>query len=121
MFDKSFNRSRDYFVALQLLRIMDEWINEAVSSMQQLRDDTHFMHPGFSTFEIKDNLDAVDRYMKEQAGTVQRRLQKKKEEINSLRDGVRISLSVIYGNVANTESCSCSTQHLFASPLKQWR
>ncbi|PCD32209.1 hypothetical protein FGRA07_09461 [Fusarium graminearum] len=88
MFDKSFNRSRDYFVALQLLRIMDEWINEAVSSIQQLREDTNFMHPGFSTFEIKDNLDAVDRYMKEKADPVQKRLQKKKEEINSLRDGL---------------------------------
>ncbi|EYB26803.1 hypothetical protein FG05_09153 [Fusarium graminearum] len=88
MFDKSFNRSRDYFVALQLLRIMDEWINEAVSSIQQLREDTKFMHPGFSTFEIKDNLDAVDRYMKEKADPVQKRLQKKKEEINSLRDGL---------------------------------
>ncbi|CAF3623775.1 unnamed protein product [Fusarium graminearum] len=88
MFDKSFNRSRDYFVALQLLRITDEWINEAVSSIQQLREDTNFMHPGFSTFEIKDNLDAVDRYMKEKADPVQKRLQKKKEEINSLRDGL---------------------------------
>ncbi|WXC64472.1 hypothetical protein SNK03_13632 [Fusarium graminearum] len=88
MFDKSFNRSRDYFVALQLLRIMDEWINESVASIHQLRDDTHFMHHGFSNFEIKDNLDAVDRYMKEKAGTVQRRLQKKKEEIHSLRDGL---------------------------------
>ncbi|QPC72256.1 hypothetical protein HYE68_003008 [Fusarium pseudograminearum] len=73
MFDKSFNRSRDYFVALQLLRIMDEWINEAISSIQQLRDDTHFMYPSLYIFDIKDNLDAVDRYMKEKAGTVAER------------------------------------------------
>lgn len=88
MFDKSFNRSRDYFVALQLLRIMDEWINEAVSSIQQLRDNSHLFPPSLYIFEMKDNFDAVDRYMKEKAGTVQRRLQKKKEEINSLRDGL---------------------------------
>ncbi|KAL6923038.1 hypothetical protein FSST1_000312 [Fusarium sambucinum] len=88
MFDKSFNRSRDYFVALQLLRIMDEWINEVVGSMLELKDDSSLKHPVFSSFQSTENLSAADRYMKERAGPVQRRIQKKTEEINSLRDGL---------------------------------
>ncbi|GKU03033.1 hypothetical protein FLAG1_05027 [Fusarium langsethiae] len=88
MFDKSFNRSKDYFVALQLLRIINEWIDEVIPSIQEIREYPSLKRSGLYSTEISENLNAVDIYMKEGASAVQRRIRKKTEEINSLRDGL---------------------------------
>jgi hypothetical protein len=79
MFDSSFNRSRDYFVALQILRIIDEWLHEARSTIQDMLKSLMINEGYFST---------TIRYVNDHAATVQNRVRDKKEEINSLRDGV---------------------------------
>ncbi|KAI8720031.1 hypothetical protein NCS52_00447400 [Fusarium sp. LHS14.1] len=73
MFDTSFTRSKDYFVAIQLLRIMDEWLDELLLSIDDLRED---------------NIDAATKGMKERATRFQTRIRKKSGEIESLRDGL---------------------------------
>ncbi|QGI69512.1 hypothetical protein CEK27_013483 [Fusarium fujikuroi] len=83
MFDQSFDRSKDYFVALQLLRIVDEWLDEIVPSLKELR-----MKPGLTHTEAEENLDAAIRFMTGRAGAVQNRVRRKVEQINSLRDGL---------------------------------
>ncbi|KAF5714485.1 hypothetical protein FMUND_7400 [Fusarium mundagurra] len=88
MFDNSFNRSRDYFVALQLLRIIDEWLDEARSTVQDmfesriLRDTSIWPDNPNGVFKL------AIRSMEERAAAVQSRVRDKKEEINSLRDGL---------------------------------
>ncbi|KAF5528893.1 hypothetical protein FPHYL_14308 [Fusarium phyllophilum] len=64
MFDNSFKRSKDYFVALQILRIIDEWD----------RSDKSF------TVAIRD--------VKEYGTATKSWVRKKHEEINSLWDGL---------------------------------
>ncbi|KAJ4317633.1 hypothetical protein N0V84_007232 [Fusarium piperis] len=88
MFDKSFTRSKDYFVALQLLRIMDEWINEARSSIEALRDSSAIKRSIFCVEEAEDNFDAAIKKMNQRATRLQNRVRKKSEQINSLRDGL---------------------------------
>jgi hypothetical protein len=88
MFDKSFSRSKNYFIALQLLRIVEEWVEEIIPSMQGLRDSPLFKHPAPNSSQAIKNLNAADKYIGERAGAVQRRVRKKTAEINSLRDGV---------------------------------
>ncbi|KAH7240744.1 uncharacterized protein BKA55DRAFT_518677 [Fusarium redolens] len=88
MFDKSFNRSKDYFVALQLLRIVDEWLDEIVPSVKELQKDPSLGHPSFCAAAARENFNAAIRSIDERAGAVQRRVRKKVEEINSLRDGL---------------------------------
>ncbi|KAJ4225751.1 hypothetical protein NW760_009075 [Fusarium oxysporum] len=88
MFDRSFDRSKNYFVALQLLRVMDEWIDEIVLSVKELREHPMVEHLPLYAAEAKDNFDATIKNMKERAEVVQKRIRKKQEEINSLRDGL---------------------------------
>ncbi|KAH7179160.1 uncharacterized protein B0J16DRAFT_322650 [Fusarium flagelliforme] len=88
MFDKSFNRSKDYLVALQILRIVDEWIDEVLPSMEVLRENAQLEQDGFYQPGVSESIDAADKWIKQQAGSVQRRVRKKTEEIKSLRDGL---------------------------------
>ncbi|EWZ95785.1 hypothetical protein FOWG_03340 [Fusarium oxysporum f. sp. lycopersici MN25] len=88
MFDKSFDLSKDYFVALQLLRIVDEWLEEVVPSLKELQKHPSIGRVSFCAVEAKENFNAAIRLIDERAGAVQRRVRKKVEEINSLRDGV---------------------------------
>ncbi|KAH7472873.1 hypothetical protein FOMA001_g11862 [Fusarium oxysporum f. sp. matthiolae] len=88
MFDRSFDRSKDYFVALQLLRVMDEWIDEIVLSVKELREHPMVEHLPLCAAEANNNFDATIKNMKERAEVVQKRIRKKQEEINSLRDGL---------------------------------
>jgi hypothetical protein len=88
MFDKSFGRSKDYFVALQLLRIVDEWLDEVVPSVKELQKNPSLRYPAFFAAEAEENFNAAIRSIDERAAAVQQRVRKKVEEINSLRDGV---------------------------------
>ncbi|EWY85762.1 hypothetical protein FOYG_12871 [Fusarium oxysporum NRRL 32931] len=88
MFDKSFDRSKDYFVALQLLRLMDEWIDEVVPSIKEMKENPSVERFPLCAAEAMDNFDAAIRNMKERADVVQKRVRKKQVEVNSLRDGV---------------------------------
>src|SRR6478735_3276281 len=93
MFDKSFNRSKDYLVALQILRIVDEWIDEVLPSMEVLRENAQLEQDRFYQPGVSESIDAADKWIKQQAGSVQRRVRKKTEEIKSLRDGVCLPTS----------------------------
>ncbi|KAL5589154.1 hypothetical protein FOBRF1_015682 [Fusarium oxysporum] len=88
MFDKSFDRSKDYFVALQLLRLMDEWIDEVVPSIREMKENPSVERFPLCAAEAMDNFDAAIRNMKERADVVQKRVRKKQVEVNSLRDGL---------------------------------
>ncbi|RYC90238.1 hypothetical protein BFJ63_vAg6947 [Fusarium oxysporum f. sp. narcissi] len=87
MFDNSFKRSKDYFVALQLLRIVDEWLDEVQSTVEDMVENPN------STDESmwgrpKASSDVAVRYVNEHATAAQSRVRKKREEINSLRDSL---------------------------------
>lgn len=81
MFDSSFNRSRDYFVALQILRIIDEWLDEAHSTFQDMSKSPMME-------DSRAYLDKAMRFVETHANAVQYRVRDKKEEISSLRHGV---------------------------------
>ncbi|RMJ12716.1 hypothetical protein CDV36_007644 [Fusarium kuroshium] len=88
MFDKSFTRSKDYFVAIQLLRIMDEWLDELLLGIEDLRSCLAMKHPIFCVDEAQDNINVAIKSMKERTTRFQGRVRKKSEEIKSLRDGL---------------------------------
>jgi hypothetical protein len=113
MFDRSFDRSKDYFVALQLLRVMDEWIDEIVLSVKELREHPMVEHLPLCAAEANNNFDATIKNMKERAEVVQKRIRKKQEEINSLRDGVCPFSPIPKDEIANAVY-SCSTLRLCA-------
>lgn len=103
MFDNSFKRSKDYFVALQLLRIVDEWLDEVQSTVEDmvenpnLTDESMWGRP-------KASSDVAVRYVNEHATAAQSRVRKKREEINSLRDSVCSYTTILVKGVANTLS-----------------
>ncbi|KAK2927018.1 Mg2 transporter protein, CorA-like/Zinc transport protein ZntB [Fusarium oxysporum f. sp. vasinfectum] len=88
MFDKSFDRSKDYFVALQLLRIVDEWLDEVAPSVKELQKDPYLRFTSICAAESVDNFNAAIRSIDERTAVIQKRVRKKVEEINSLRDGL---------------------------------
>ncbi|KAG5809108.1 hypothetical protein H9Q74_000246 [Fusarium xylarioides] len=90
MFDNSFKRSRDYFVALQILRIIDEWLDEAQSSIQDLSKSPMMEESGKRPMaeESGGYFKMMMRFVEDQAAPVRSRVRDKKEEINSLRDGL---------------------------------
>jgi hypothetical protein len=110
MFDESLNRSRLYFVVLQTLRIMGEWIGETLKDVEQqktrwmkyrqIRKD-HNVN-GKSKFVIPDQDFALDEniiganwevllsFQQNQENLLLDRLGRKTEEVKSLRDGVSL-------------------------------
>ncbi|TVY64930.1 hypothetical protein Focb16_v016424 [Fusarium oxysporum f. sp. cubense] len=88
MFDKSFQRSKDYFVALQLLRIVDEWLDEVQSSVEDMVKSLNRTYTFPYDISSKDCYDGAVRYVNEHTTAAQSRVRKKREEINSLRDGL---------------------------------
>lgn len=95
MFDKSFTRSKDYFLVLQLLRIIDDWVDETVLSFDDLQGSPAMRHAIFHMDSAKENFDAATKSMKFRADKLQNRVRKKTEEIKSLRDGV-CSLRMVF-------------------------
>ncbi len=90
MFDNSFKRSKDYFVALQILRIIDEWLDEVQSTVEDMSKDDLLLKASMwgTDYESHESFEVAVRYVNEHATTTKSRVQKKREEINSLRDGV---------------------------------
>ncbi|RSM16729.1 hypothetical protein CDV31_004501 [Fusarium ambrosium] len=88
MFDKSFTRSKDYFVAIQLLRITDEWLDEVLQTIDGLRNMPALYRRLFCIDAAEDNINAAIKGMKERTTRLQSRIRKKAEEIKSLRDGL---------------------------------
>ncbi|EXK46333.1 hypothetical protein FOMG_00057 [Fusarium oxysporum f. sp. melonis 26406] len=88
MFDKSFELSKEYFVALQILRIINEWIDEPLANMEKLRDSTALKQNIFGADQARNNFDAAIRIMRQCRDKTRARIKKKSEEIESLRDGL---------------------------------
>ncbi|VTT64164.1 unnamed protein product [Fusarium fujikuroi] len=90
MFDNSFKRSRDYFVALQILRIIDEWLDEVQSTVDDMSKDHVLLKASMWDHDYTSNrfFGVAVRYVNEHATATKSRIQKKQEEINSLRDGL---------------------------------
>ncbi|KAH7214331.1 hypothetical protein BKA60DRAFT_650016 [Fusarium oxysporum] len=88
MFDNSFKRSKDYFVALQLLRIVDEWLDEVQSTVEDMVKNPNVTDTSMWVDRSRASCDVAVRYVNEHATAAQSRVRKKREEINSLRDGL---------------------------------
>ncbi|KAF5635695.1 hypothetical protein F25303_8372 [Fusarium sp. NRRL 25303] len=89
MFDNSFKRSKDYFVALQILRIIDEWLDEVQSTVEDMSKDQVLLKTSlWEDYFITEPFEVAVRYVNEHATATKSRVQKKREEINSLRDGL---------------------------------
>ncbi|RKK80215.1 hypothetical protein BFJ69_g4405 [Fusarium oxysporum] len=88
MFDNSFKRSKDYFVALQLLGIVDEWLDEVQSTVEDMVKNPNVTDTSMWVDRSRASCDVAVRYVNEHATAAQSRVRKKREEINSLRDGL---------------------------------
>ena len=101
--DASLRRSEYYFTVLQLLRIFSEWIRQTLDDMDDMirqfddemvpwlvaRPDDHT-----TSMSVKvsiSNWANVSALQKRIGQDLLERIEKKKEEIKSLRDGVRRS------------------------------
>jgi hypothetical protein len=109
MFDDSLNKSTRYFVVLQMLRIMGEWIGEALRDVEQQKH-LWFKHRQLRKFRneqgdiviaeqdlnleencIGANWEALISFQQSQERLLLNRVDRKTEEVKSLRDGVRCS------------------------------
>ncbi|KAF5563467.1 hypothetical protein FNAPI_2676 [Fusarium napiforme] len=88
MFDNSFKRSRDYFVALQILRIIDEWIDEVKSTVENMFKDPVLVPASMWPDGSTESFEVAIRYVNEHVTATKSRVRMKQEEINSLRDGL---------------------------------
>ncbi|KLO95321.1 Uncharacterized protein Y057_12741 [Fusarium fujikuroi] len=80
----------DYFVALQILRIIDEWLDEVQSTVDDMSKDHVLLKASMWDHDYTSNrfFGVAVRYVNEHATATKSRIQKKQEEINSLRDGL---------------------------------
>lgn len=88
MFDNSFKRSKDYFVALQILRIIDEWLDEVQSTVEDMSKDPALLKTSMWSHKSDQSFQVAIRYVNEHATATKNRVRRKYEEINGLRDGV---------------------------------
>jgi len=131
MFDDSFELSKYYFTLLQLLRISSEWIDEAVGSFKALktalidrRSKSPMMVPNESEWhKVLKNCDIVSLVLEESAGEIKSRVNRKTEEVKSLRDGVRTLSPVCVVGILTTLMIHSSSlmQLLCAKRQREWR
>lgn len=92
MFDRTFERSQDYFTALQLLRLVDEWIEHNLDEIRGLFESqkirTMYMEGPWVWYVEKDLLDATMRVLEHRSRQLHEKVSKLREDITSLRDGV---------------------------------
>lgn len=108
MFDSEFKVSETYFSVLQMLRIFNEWIEQTESEWSLLlRRVRHaYVHRksksagGWSSSRsdtdrkiLEEKLRDVEELMRHLASILKKRIEKKRIEVESLRDGVSIQLS----------------------------
>lgn len=113
MFDDSFKLSEQYFTVLQLLRIFQDWIVEADKGMDDLGQELSQqcrswqawrqrcapldeIEEPFHMAALEANFARVQNFFELRADALKGRIQRKKEEVESLRDGVRLPLSRMY-------------------------
>lgn len=92
MFDKSFQHAESHFQIMQLLRIATLWIQTTQKDLKSLRDG---LMAGLSNSldyaqdeQLNRNWDKTFAALEAQSDKLFRRIDKKTEEVKSLRDGV---------------------------------
>lgn len=105
MFDSSFQISDIYFSILQMLRIFSDWIREVEESLpglyNEVKEAAFFLQESCrndeldNTFEfnlntdiLSQNLEKLDAKMRSSIRGLEARIERKKVEVESLRDGV---------------------------------
>lgn len=105
MFDDSFQLSEQYFTVLQLLRIFQDWIDEAEKGIdkpgKELSKQCESWHAWQKTHSpldeeawhldleiLESNFSQVRGFFNQRVSSIRDRLQKKRDEVQSLRDGV---------------------------------
>ncbi|KAF2802242.1 uncharacterized protein BDZ99DRAFT_401745 [Mytilinidion resinicola] len=141
MFDSSLDRSKQYFIVLQLLRIMGEWISGALKDLEQqkggwlqdqeyrkyamiafhereLRADPSRGVPELDEIDLEEkvisaNWEALITYQRRHEKLLLDRIDKKTEEIKSLRDGVSHRRLFNATSVLETRKGTAINQYLF--------
>jgi hypothetical protein len=109
MFDgPNFERSRSYFSALQLLRIFSDHIKE---TRKDLRTNlVHLERKGLKFGNFQETL----RILREFEEMLLERIDRKTEEIKTLRDGVgRLTISLSIKPMLTCFDDSCSIPHRY--------
>lgn len=106
MFDDSFQLSEQYFTVLQLLRIFQRWIEEAEEAMADLRGNLTGQYENWIDLRrlnapedeiewpldmptMNANWDKVETFFHGRVNSLKLRIERKKDEVESLRSGVR--------------------------------
>jgi hypothetical protein len=103
MFDDSFEVSRSYFTILQLLRIFSDSIHQSVEDLRQMKNKFSYKFPTGELYEVKllslptrqiiaANWEKVLSFQQQTGTELLSRIEKKTEEVKSLRDGVRFNI-----------------------------
>lgn len=103
MFDNSssMSLSKQYFIVLRLLQVFTEWIDDETATWHRTRSSIiHERHSFFwSGYESKarkqsleDQLDIITQLLTSQTNQLKERVERKTEEVKSLRDGVGSNL-----------------------------
>jgi hypothetical protein len=131
--DASLRRSEYYFAVLQLLRIFSEWIRQSMDDMDKMISEIDAeMVPWLigepddsvlrmSTAVLKSNWTEVGQMQKRLGQALLERIQKKQDEVKSLRDGVRYCPEP--GNVPSQANgrVSSSTRNRYGKPSRARR
>ncbi|KAF3021964.1 hypothetical protein E8E14_010100 [Neopestalotiopsis sp. 37M] len=119
MFDNSFQLSEQYFTVLQLLRIYQDWIVEAEEGIDSLGEELinqcrswHAWQHQLSPVDevewpllmenLKSNFSNVNGFFRQRVNSLKERIQRKKDEVESLRDGLFNAASLRENLKANT-------------------
>jgi hypothetical protein len=100
MFDESFEISKDYFTVLQLLRIFAECIQQSMDDLRAMQSEFFSQYPTGNLSHCRHLSLAARRVLAQNWETVVDsqgeigkrllvRIDRKTEEVKSLRDGVR--------------------------------
>jgi hypothetical protein len=105
MFDASFQVSEKYFSALQMLRIFRSWIQDTTGDFDKFKSElvrnaislqTGFPYANKLDIDweiVAQNADTVKERLDALADSLLHRIENKREELESLRDGVSPHLS----------------------------
>jgi hypothetical protein len=94
MFDESFDLSRTYFATIQTLRLASNMIDKVIQDWAHLRQrwDAVIAPSGMFGAEdlaaASDNWDPVAKVLETRAQRVQANINRRSEDVKSLRDGV---------------------------------
>lgn len=123
MFDKSFNLSRKYFTLLQILRLSSELVEDPNATFKSLRREfditARFQHGDYTRKLSREYWDRADAKIDGAFERVRNRMNRKIEEIKSLRDGVIIQ-SAKLGMSLMLTVCSFSVPLPYARPPTIW-